>query len=185
MRLIQLTPVIEHSIVNTYSPACPIAYLPPAALQLLKRLAEVHLIMSSNTQGTLPCLAVSHQIVIISNYCMRRTATLYCTSIDILDNDSLLNIFRLYRPVILDEDEVDDCYILTGGEWSRERWWYKLVHVCRQWRSLILASPPHLGLCLVFTYRTPVARMLAHSPPLPLIIDHLSQEHDVTAKDEE
>jgi len=27
--------------------------------------------------------------------------------------------------------------------------------------------------------------MLAHSPPLPLIIDHLAQEHDITAKDEE
>jgi hypothetical protein len=152
---------------------------------ILKRLAEVRLVMSSNTQGTLPFLAVSYQIVIISNYCMRRTATLYRTSIDILDDDSLLNIFRLYRPVILDEDEVDDCRILTGGEWSRERWWYKLVHVCRRWRSLILASPSHLGLCLVCTYRTPVARMLAHSPPLPLIIDHLAQEHDVTAKDEE
>ena len=185
MRLIQLTPVIEHSIVNTYSPACPIVYLPPTALQLLKPLAEVRLVMSSNTQGTLPFLAVSYQIVIISNYCMRRTATLYRTSIDILDDDSLLNIFRLYRPVILDEDEVDDCRILTGGEWSRERWWYKLVHVCRRWRFLILASSSHLGLCLVCTYRTPVARMLAHSPPLPLIIDHLDQGHEVSPKYEE
>jgi hypothetical protein len=62
MRLIQLTPVIERSIVNTYSPACPIVYLPPTALQLLKRLAEERLVMSSNTQGTLPFLAVSYQI---------------------------------------------------------------------------------------------------------------------------
>jgi hypothetical protein len=50
-------------------------------------------------------------------------------SIHVLDDDSLVNIFRLYRPALLD-DEDDDDRILQGGEWDRERWWYKLVHVC-------------------------------------------------------
>ncbi|KAI0270364.1 hypothetical protein BGY98DRAFT_1100696 [Russula aff. rugulosa BPL654] len=40
-----------------------------------------------------------------------------------------------------------------------------------------------LGLCLVCTYGTPVADMLTHSPPLPLVIDFDSG--DITAEDEE
>ena len=106
----------------------------------------------------------------------------YSSPIYILDNDSLLNIFYLYRPVILADDENDDDRILEGGEWGRERWWHKLAHVCRRWRYLILGSASHLGLCLVCTYGTPVADMLAHSPPLPLVIDYvddyINDNHD-------
>ncbi|KAI0278459.1 hypothetical protein BGY98DRAFT_532356 [Russula aff. rugulosa BPL654] len=40
-----------------------------------------------------------------------------------------------------------------------------------------------LGLCLVCTMGTPVADMLAHSPPFPLVIDFF--RHDITAEDEE
>ena len=107
------------------------------------------------------------------------------TSIDILDDDSLINIFRLYRPILLDEEETNDDRILQGGEWRRERWWYKLVHVCRRWRSLILESASHLGLSLLCTHRTPVADMLACSPPLPLIIDHADESRNLTPEDEE
>ena len=70
-----------------------------------------------------------------------------------------------------------------GGQWVVEHWWYRLVHVCQRWRNLILGSASYLGLCLVCTYDTPVADMLAHSPPLPLVIDY--QDHDITADDEE
>ena len=70
-----------------------------------------------------------------------------------------------------------------GGEWAEERWWYRLAHVCQRWRDLILGSASYLGLCLVCTSGTPVADMLVHSPPLPLVIDYLSD--DITASDEE
>ncbi len=100
----------------------------------------------------------------------------HAASIHILDNDSLLNIFYLYRPVlILDEheDEVDESVHLAGGRtWVSEQWWYRLAHVCQRWRDLILRSASYLGLSLVCTYGTPVADMLAHSPHLPLIIDY-------------
>ena len=109
----------------------------------------------------------------------------YGSPIHILDNDSVLNIFQHYRPIILEEDENDDDRILEGGEWGRERWWYKLAHVCRRWRYLILASASHLRLHLVCTYGTPVADMLAHSPPLPLVIDHVDDDHDITTEQEE
>ena len=86
----------------------------------------------------------------------------------------------------MDEDE-DDIAHLVGGErdWVRGRWWYKLAHVCRRWRTLILGSASYLGLSLVCTYGTPVADVLAHSPPLPLTVDYSYGDHDITVKDEE
>jgi hypothetical protein len=102
--------------------------------------------------------------------------------INILDDHSLLNIFYVYRPFILGEDE-DDENRLSGGSsrWDLEHWWFKLTHVCQRWRGLILGSPTYLGLCLVCTHGTPVMDMLTHSPPLPLVIDYLD---DITADEE-
>jgi len=71
------------------------------------------------------------------------------------------------------------------GDLLGERWWYKLVQVCRRWRYLILGSAPYLRLALLCTRGTPVADMLMHSPPLPLIIDHYDINHGLTAEDEE
>jgi len=41
---------------------------------------------------------------------------------------ALLNVFYLYRPVLIDEDGEEDNpgRILQGGEWDRERWWHNL-----------------------------------------------------------
>jgi hypothetical protein len=113
----------------------------------------------------------------------------HSTSVDPLDDDSLLNVFRLYRPPLLDGDEDHIVRALLGKKWNRERWWYKLAHVCRRWRYLILGSASHLDLCLLFTPGTPVADMLASSPPFPIIIDHFHTVDDgpmaMTADDEE
>ena len=107
----------------------------------------------------------------------------HTASIHILDDDSLLHVFYLYRPFLLGEDE-DENYRLFGGEagWVRGRWWYKLAHVCQRWRNLLLGSSSYLGLSLVCTNGTPVADMLGNSPPLPLVIDY---RFNITAKDEE
>src|SRR5947208_13108168 len=95
------------------------------------------------------------------------------TPIHILDDNSLLNIFYLYRQLFSDDLE-DEIGIFGGYEWEYEDWWYELVHVCRRWRYLVLGSATHLSLCLRCTQGTPVADILAHSPPLPIIIDHLA-----------
>jgi hypothetical protein len=109
----------------------------------------------------------------------------YTTSIHILDDYSLLNIFYLYRPFLLGEEDQDvDIRFRGGVQWVGEWWWYRLAHVCQRWRNLILGSASYLGLCLVCTYGTPVADMLAHSPPLPLVIDYYD-DHDITTEDEE
>ena len=114
-------------------------------------------------------------------------------SIDTLDDDSLLNVFYLYRPVLADDEVGDedststmDGTIQRGGDWDRERWWYGLVHVCRRWRYLILASSSFLGVCLVCNRGAPIATMLAHAPRrVPLIVDHLDEYYDTTTEEEE
>ncbi|KAI0274439.1 hypothetical protein BGY98DRAFT_70201 [Russula aff. rugulosa BPL654] len=109
----------------------------------------------------------------------------HIVSIHILDDDSLLNIFYLYRPFILGEDE-DDYYRLVGGRelWDWGRWWYRLAHVCQRWRNLILGSASYLRLSFVCTNGTPVENMLAHSPHLPFTVDYYSED-GITAEDEE
>ena len=111
----------------------------------------------------------------------------YTASIDILDDDSLLNIFYLYRPFLFREDE-DHRTRLIGADkgWVRSgHWWFKLSHVCQRWRNLILASSSYLDLCLVCTKGTPVADMLAHSPPLPLLVDYHYKDPNMNTEDEE
>jgi hypothetical protein len=102
--------------------------------------------------------------------------------IHILNDDVLLNIFYLFQLDIRDE-EGDQ--IQSTHYWARQRWWYKLTHVCQLWRSIILASPSMLDLHLVCTYGTPVADMLTYSPPLPLTIYFWNKYRETTAEDEE
>ena len=106
-------------------------------------------------------------------------------SIHVLDDDSLLHVFYLYRPFLLGEDLDEDAHMWGGDEgWQRGRWWYKLAHVCQRWRKVILRSASYLGVSLVCTNGTRVADMLAHSPPLPLAIDYRFRYFPVMAEDE-
>ena len=105
-------------------------------------------------------------------------------SIDILDDDSPLNIFYLHRPFLFGEDEDDDMRLFGGREgWGRGHWWVKLSHICQRWRNVILESSSYLGLFLTCTKGTPVADMLAHSPPLQLVIDYY-EDFNMSAEDE-
>ena len=107
--------------------------------------------------------------------------------IHILDDDSLLIIFSLFRLLILDQSESESTDDGTSDErgWNRERWWYALVHVCRRWRYLVLESASHLRLSLVCARGTPVAAMLANSTPIPLIINHADQFYSIAEGDEQ
>jgi hypothetical protein len=100
--------------------------------------------------------------------------------IHILNDDVLLNIFHLYRLAAPGEYGAGNLKSI----WPRQRWWYKLAHVCRLWRNLILESPSRLDLHLFCTNGVPVADMLAHSPPLPLTICYDTLDRERTAKDE-
>jgi hypothetical protein len=48
--------------------------------------------------------------------------------------------------------------------------WQTLVHVCRQWRSVVFESPNRLNLRLVCTAKTPARDTLDVWPPFPLLI---------------
>ena len=110
----------------------------------------------------------------------------HTASIHILDDDSLLNVFYLYRPFLLGEDEAEFDRLVGGNKgWDRARWWYKLSHVCQRWRRAILGSASYLDLFLVCTFGTPVADMLAHSPPFPLVIEYPNVNDGIAAEDEE
>jgi len=52
----------------------------------------------------------------------------YTTSIHIIDDDSLLNVFISPMPVVVgDEDKFE--LIIVGADWVRERWWYTLARL--------------------------------------------------------
>jgi hypothetical protein len=86
----------------------------------------------------------------------------------------LLHIIYLFHLHILDEYE--DRIGQQTLDWGRQRWWYKLAQVSRRWRNVIIGSALRLDLHLVCTYGVPVAEMLAHSPPLPLIVYYLDKK---------
>ena len=112
--------------------------------------------------------------------------SLHTAPIHILDDDSLLHIFYLYRPFLLGEDQDETGRLFGGrGNWAHGRWWHKLAHVCQRWRNVILGSAACLGLSLVCAHGTPVADMLAHSPPLPLVIDYNGHHRTITEDEEE
>lgn len=70
-----------------------------------------------------PCPYYAHQLV--SKLCGSDSRYIH-----VLDDDSLLNIFYLYRLDVFDEGEANNELILHGGRWSQERWWYKIAQVC-------------------------------------------------------
>jgi len=50
--------------------------------------------------------------------------------------------------------------------------------------TLLTGGTTHLDLHLICTYGTPVADMLAHSPPLPLIINLMDEAREASADDQ-
>ena len=98
-------------------------------------------------------------------------------TIHVLNRDVLLNIFHWYRLVNTTD-------VINQG-WNLEHWWYRPIQVCRTWRHLILASPTRLDLHLVCTHGKPITSMLAHSPPLPLIIYYVGRLANASGEEDE
>ena len=73
------------------------------------------------------------------------------------------------------------CRLCDAFGWNHKRQWYKLLHVSRRWRYLMLESASYLKLHLLCNDEIPIAKMLIDSPPLPLIIifpySHLMSTH--------
>ena len=86
-------------------------------------------------------------------------------TIDNLSDDVLLEIFDIYRQTFGDQ-------LRSERVWNNKHGWFKLAHVCRYWRSVVLASPSRLRLRLYFAGDTPTrAVALEYLTHLPIIVD--------------
>ncbi|KAI9449944.1 hypothetical protein F5148DRAFT_1245257 [Russula earlei] len=87
-------------------------------------------------------------------------------AIHILPYEVLLEIFDSYRQTYLQMSNYE-------RRWNSNQGWFKLAHVCREWRRVVLTSPSRLHLRLVFTqHRTRRALEMKNLPPLPIIVDY-------------
>ena len=84
------------------------------------------------------------------------------TTIDMLSDDVLLEIFDSYRKI-----PVHVFYHLQVV-WS----WRLLAHVCRRWRQIIFESPRRLNLQILCTEKSPVKKNLRIWPILPIFIKY-------------
>ncbi|KAH9074371.1 hypothetical protein EDB83DRAFT_2356601 [Lactarius deliciosus] len=60
---------------------------------------------------------------------------------------------------------------LRGRPWK----WQKLAHVCKTWRSVLLASSHYLDLRLLFTDGMPVREILSSWPVLPIVMQYVRE----------
>ena len=88
---------------------------------------------------------------------------------DVLPDEILLEIFDFN---IIPEHA-------SYGSKRKVESWQPLVHVCRRWRNLVFGSPRRLNLRLYCTPKTP-KDTLEVWPPLPLIVDNLTQSNSGT-----
>ncbi|KAI9454983.1 hypothetical protein BJY52DRAFT_691034 [Lactarius psammicola] len=85
---------------------------------------------------------------------------------DKLPDDILLEIFDAYR---------QDVRLQPGYEtvWDSKSGWFKLAHVCRSWRRVVLLSSSYLDVHLLLTLRrSSRATTLRRLPSLPILIDY-------------
>ena len=66
-------------------------------------------------------------------------------TIDVLQDDVLLEVFDSYRKLVIQID----------GMWN----WQPLLHVCRRWRYLVLESPRRLDLQIKCGRSTPTRKL--------------------------
>ena len=83
-----------------------------------------------------------------------------------LPEEVLLEIFDLYRQSFCDQSSYESV-------WNNKNGWFKLAHVCHNWRSVVLASPSRLQVRLYFDHNTPTrAIVVERLSRLPIIVDY-------------
>lgn len=80
------------------------------------------------------------------------------TTIEMLPEDTLLEIFDFYR--------LDAMKKSRGRPWK----WHRLAHVCRRWRDVVMVSPRRLGLQILCRSGAPIESILDSWPTLPLVV---------------
>ncbi len=87
-------------------------------------------------------------------------------TINNLPDEVLLEAFDYYRQSFGDQ-------LNSEGAWNNKNGWFKLAHVCQNWRCVVLASSSRLQLRLFFSDNTPTrVAMLEYLSHLPIIVDY-------------
>ncbi|KAH9988156.1 hypothetical protein BJV77DRAFT_1023198 [Russula vinacea] len=98
-------------------------------------------------------------------------------TIDNLPGIALLEIFDLYRLTFGDQ-------FRSARVWNSKTGWFKLAHVCHNWRSVVLASPSRLRMRLYFADSTPTnALALEYLSHLPIVIDYSGVSWNASSQD--
>ncbi|KAH8984179.1 hypothetical protein EDB86DRAFT_161094 [Lactarius hatsudake] len=88
------------------------------------------------------------------------------TNNDKLPGDVLLEIFDAYRQLHEYQPDYEKL-------WNSRDGWFKLAHVCRNWRHIVLLSSSRLQVHLLFTpRRSPTDPVLRRLPPFPILVDY-------------
>ncbi|KAH9042943.1 hypothetical protein EDB83DRAFT_2640731 [Lactarius deliciosus] len=88
------------------------------------------------------------------------------TNNDKLPGDVLLEIFDAYRQLHEHQPDYEKL-------WNSRDGWFKLAHVCRNWRHIVLLSSSRLQVHLLFTpRRSPTDPVLRRLPPFPILVDY-------------
>ena len=101
-------------------------------------------------------------------------------TINNLPDEILIEVFDFYRQGRFDPSrqwrqgyESNESYYYRC--WSIELEWFKLIHVCKRWRTVMFMSSSRLNLCFVLTPRNGGRMktiMSRRFPPLPIAIDY-------------
>ena len=100
----------------------------------------------------------------------------HATTIDILPDDALLQIFDMFRRV---NHGTHKPHYFPGSRWQR------LIHVCRRWRLIIFSSPRRLDLYLLCKRGTPVRKHLDIWPAFPIIVDYRGYDLPMMSPDDD
>ena len=93
---------------------------------------------------------------------------LWNITIDHCPDGVLLEIFDSFRQSLQYERNYERV-------WNSNEGWFKLAHVCQEWRQVVLTSPSRLRLRLLLTeHRSASASAIKPLPPLPIIVDYKS-----------
>ena len=88
--------------------------------------------------------------------------------IDHLSDSVLLEIFDSFRHSLQHERNYERV-------WNSNKGWFKLAHVCRAWRQVVLTSSSRLHMRLLFTENKSVTGIATKRlPPLPIIVSYQS-----------
>lgn len=100
------------------------------------------------------------------------------STINHLPDELLVEIFDFYR-----QDKLDN--VSNYQWWSIKLEWFKLIHVCKRWRTVLFASSSRLDLRLVLPQKGGHMKTITsrHFPPLPIDIHYNCTRRSIPPND--